>query len=144
MMPAFSPGPWTTSLLLVGNLFRWTREDLYEQCSLHITLKIPSSVIDGSRPSNSRLIFSYSSEVIPCSRMTSGVMVRVGEEAMRNLYCRIYLRAGRHRKTRTVYAQNRSSLATFWFTLPDLEPSRAAALPSASARLEFPQIPCAR
>ena len=31
---------------------RWTRDDLYEQCSLHITLKTPSSVYVGSRPSD--------------------------------------------------------------------------------------------
>src|SRR5579859_2295267 len=72
-MPAFSPGPCTTSLLRVGSRFRCTRDDLYEQCSLHITLKIPSSVSDGSRPSEA-LIRSYSSGVMPWSLMTSGVM----------------------------------------------------------------------
>src|ERR1043165_9985575 len=71
MMPAFSPGPCPTSLLRVGSRFRCTRDDLYEQCSLHITLKIPSSVSDGSRPREA-LIRSYSSGVIPCSFMTSG------------------------------------------------------------------------
>ena len=44
MMPAFSPGPCTTSLPRVGSFLRCRRELLYEQCSLHITLKIPSSV----------------------------------------------------------------------------------------------------
>ena len=73
MIPAFSPGPCTTSLLRVGSRFRCTRDDLYEQCSLHITLKIPNSVSDGSRPS-AALIRSYSSGVMPCSAMTSGVM----------------------------------------------------------------------
>src|SRR5229473_3967852 len=73
MMPAFSPGPCTTSLLRVGSLFKCTRDDLYEQCSLHITLKMPSSVSDGSRPSEA-LIRSYSSGVIPWSLITSGVM----------------------------------------------------------------------
>src|SRR5438270_14095967 len=73
IMPAFSPGPCTTSLLRVGSRFRCTRDDLYEQCSLHITLKIPSSVSDGSRPKE-LLIRSYSSGVMPCSAMTSGVM----------------------------------------------------------------------
>src|SRR5258708_3009496 len=73
MMPAFSPGPCTTSLLRVGSRFKCTRDDLYEQCSLHITLKMPSSVSDGSRPSEA-LIRSYSSGVMPCSAMTSGVM----------------------------------------------------------------------
>src|SRR6478672_3312511 len=73
MMPAFSPGPCTTSLLRVGSRFRCTRDDLYEQCSLHITLKIPSSVSDGSRPSDA-LIRSYSSGVMPWSLMISGVI----------------------------------------------------------------------
>src|SRR5438105_10062494 len=73
MMPAFSPGPCTTSLLHVGRRFKCTRDDLYEQCSLHITLKIPSSVSDGSRPKEA-LIRSYSSGVMPCSLITSGVM----------------------------------------------------------------------
>src|SRR4051812_9996119 len=74
MMPAFSPGPCTTSLLRVGSRFKCTRDDLYEQCSLHITLKIPSSVRVGSRPPSSFTIFSYSSGVSPCSRMTCGVI----------------------------------------------------------------------
>ena len=37
-------GPCTTRGPLVGNLRRCTRLDLYEQCSDHITEKIPSSV----------------------------------------------------------------------------------------------------
>src|SRR5579859_3258159 len=73
MIPAFSPGPCTTSLLRVGSRFKCTRDDLYEQCSLHITLKMPNSVNDGSRPREA-LIFSYSSGVMPCSAMTLGVM----------------------------------------------------------------------
>src|SRR5260221_8649615 len=73
MMPALSPGSCTSSLLRVGSRFRCTRDGLYEQCSLHITLKMPSSVSDGSRPSDA-LIRSYSSGVMPCSAMTSGVM----------------------------------------------------------------------
>src|ERR1700730_16088779 len=73
MMPAFSPGPCTTRRLRVGSRLRCTREDLYEQCSLHITLKMPSSVKEGSRP-RACLIFSYSSGVIPCSSIMAGVM----------------------------------------------------------------------
>src|SRR3954470_9935080 len=75
MMPAFSPGPWTTNLLRVGSRRRCTRDDLYEQCSLHITLKTPSSVYVGVRPSD----FStraYSSGVSLCCFTTSGVMGR--------------------------------------------------------------------
>src|SRR5580700_4689682 len=70
--PAFSPGPCTTSLPRVGRRFRWTLLDLYEQCSLHITLKMPSSVMLGSRP---RICWmrAYSSRVTPCSAAISGV-----------------------------------------------------------------------
>src|ERR1700743_278324 len=85
MIPAFSPGPCTTSLLRVGSRFKCTRDDLYEQCSLHITLKIPSSVNDGSRPS-AVLIRSYSSGVMPWSLMTSGVMAEVCVVGMGLLY----------------------------------------------------------
>ena len=42
--PAFSPGPWMTRGPVVGSSRRCTRDDLYEQCSLHITEKMPSSV----------------------------------------------------------------------------------------------------
>src|SRR5437879_2125570 len=73
MIPAFSPGPCSTSLLRVGRRFKCTRDDLYEQCSLHITLKMPNSVNDGSRP-REVLIRSYSSGVMPCSSTTAGVM----------------------------------------------------------------------
>src|SRR5580700_6026499 len=90
IMPAFSPGPCTTRRLRVGSRFRWMREDLYEQCSLHITLKIPSSVMVGSRPPRSCLIFSYSSGVRPCSRTISGVMASVEAVVMRKYYCRIW------------------------------------------------------
>src|ERR1700753_1053912 len=74
--PAFSPGPWITQGALVGSFFRCTREDLYEQCSDHITEKMPSSVIEGSRPMISR-IRSYSSLVRPCSAMVFGVILAV-------------------------------------------------------------------
>src|ERR1700758_2198535 len=83
--PAFSPGPCTTRAPRVGNFFKCTRDDLYEQCSLHITLKIPSSVILGSRPPRSCLIFSYSSGVSPCCRMVSGEKAEVKEVGMEEL-----------------------------------------------------------
>src|ERR1700752_3898496 len=89
MMPAFSPGPCTTSLLRVGSRFKCTREDLYEQCSLHITLKMPSSVRLGSRPPRSFFIFSYSSEVSPCCRRVSGVIGEVRVFMEGKIYCRI-------------------------------------------------------
>src|SRR3989339_2100743 len=73
VMPAFSPGPQTTSLLRVGNIFRWMRELLYEQCSLHITLKMPNSVMFGSRP-RMDTIRSYSSGVNWCAWTISGVI----------------------------------------------------------------------
>src|SRR5215210_4622357 len=73
-MPAFSPGGTMTRSPLVGSLLRWTREDLYEQCSDHMTEKTPSSTNVGSRPSSSRMR-SNSSEVRLCAATTSGVMI---------------------------------------------------------------------
>src|SRR5688500_9488750 len=71
--PAFSPGPQITRGPVVGSFFRWMRELLYEQCSDHITEKMPSSVRLGSRPSawSTR---AYSSGERPCSATVSGVM----------------------------------------------------------------------
>src|SRR5579885_2993607 len=94
MIPAFSPGPCNTCLLRVGRRFKCTRDDLYEQCSLHITLKMPSSVMVGSRPPRSCLIFSYSSGVRPCCRIVSGEKAEfVGFDMGRSFYCRIFNRA---------------------------------------------------
>src|ERR1700719_2146464 len=94
--PAFSPGPCTTSFPRVGKRFRWTLLDLYEQCSLHITLKIPSSVMLGSRP-RIFLTRAYSSDVRPCSAAISGVtLISVGAVAILKLiHC-----SGRKSKTR--------------------------------------------
>jgi hypothetical protein len=60
--PAFSPGPWMTRGPFVGSRERCTRDDLYEQCSLHMTLTTPSSVYEGARPSVSTTR-AYSSRV---------------------------------------------------------------------------------
>ena len=80
--PAFSPGPCTTSFPRVGRRFRCTLLDLYEQCSLHITLKMPSSVMFGSRP-RIFLTRAYSSAVSPCSAAISGVtLISVGAVAI--------------------------------------------------------------
>src|SRR6266849_2208112 len=49
------------------------REDLYEQCSDHITEKTPSSTVFGSRPSSSFTRVN-SSGVRLCAAMTSGVI----------------------------------------------------------------------
>src|SRR5438105_15493973 len=57
---------------VVGNFFNSWREFLYEQCSLHITEKIPSSVKLGSRP-RIFLMRINSSGVRPCLATTSGV-----------------------------------------------------------------------
>src|SRR5215471_8619057 len=70
--PAFSPGPWMTRGPLVGSRFKCTRLDLYEQCSLHITLKTPSSVYEGARPSE-RWTIAYSSSVSLCDRASAVV-----------------------------------------------------------------------
>ena len=49
--PAFSSPAFTsTSGPVVGNFFSSSFVFLYEQCSLHMTLKMPSSVKFGSRP----------------------------------------------------------------------------------------------
>src|SRR6266404_8651785 len=71
--PAFSPGGTMTRSPLVGSRFRWTREDLYEQCSDHITEKTPSSTKLGSRP-NSSFTRVNSAGVRLCAAMTSGVI----------------------------------------------------------------------
>src|SRR6185312_9693214 len=71
--PAFSPGGTMTRSPVVGSLLRCMREDLYEQCSDHITEKIPSSVSDGSRPSTASSS-RYSSALRPCSATSSGDM----------------------------------------------------------------------
>src|SRR5476649_1372891 len=71
--PAFSPGPWITHGAVVGSFFSHTFEDLYEQCSLHMAEKMPSSTIVGVRP----MILSrrsYSSGARPCSATTCGVI----------------------------------------------------------------------
>src|SRR5262249_44450869 len=50
MTPAFSPGPQMTCGAVVGKVFSQIFDDLYEQCSLHIAEKMPSSVRFGVRP----------------------------------------------------------------------------------------------
>lgn len=72
--PAFSPGGTITRGPRVGRRFRCTRDDLYEQCSDHITLKTPSSVKFGSRPKSSQ-IRAYSSVVKLCCSIVSDVIV---------------------------------------------------------------------
>src|SRR5882724_1519498 len=57
---------------VVGNFFSSLFEFLYEQCSLHITEKMPSSVKFGSRP-RIFLMRSNSSGVRPCCLTSSGV-----------------------------------------------------------------------
>src|SRR6476661_2683638 len=71
--PAFSPGGTITLGPLVGKRLRCTREDLYEQCSDHITLKMPSSVMFGSR-SRTCFILVNSSAVRLCCLSVSAVM----------------------------------------------------------------------
>jgi hypothetical protein len=50
MTPAFSPGPTSTCGASVGSRLRWIRDDLYEQCSLHMTANRASSRWFGERP----------------------------------------------------------------------------------------------
>ena len=77
--PAFSSPAFTRMFgPVVGNFFSSFFEFLYEQCSLHITEKIPSSVKFGSRP-RIFLMRSNSSGVRPCcltrSAVTTGSIV---------------------------------------------------------------------
>src|SRR5436853_7789907 len=65
--PAPSPGPTSTHGAVVGNRGRCARDDLYEQCSDHITAYIASSRSVGSRWSSATTAAS-SSSVIPSWR----------------------------------------------------------------------------
>src|SRR6185312_5153268 len=78
MTPAFSPGPQMTRGPLTGNLRRCLREDLYEQCSDHMTLNTPSSTSLGSRPRRSRTT-AYSSGFKPYSAAFWAMDFAVGE-----------------------------------------------------------------
>src|SRR5262245_18394688 len=73
MTPAFSPGPWIAQGALVGNVRSWIFDDLYEQCSFQLAEKMPSSVIEGSRPTSSRMR-RYSSGVSPCAATSAGLI----------------------------------------------------------------------
>src|SRR3954468_17978368 len=72
--PAFSPGPQITRGPSVGKVRSHTFDDLYEQCSLHITEKTPSSVRFGVRPRIAQAR-ANSSLLSPCSAASSGVML---------------------------------------------------------------------
>ena len=65
--PAPSPGPTSTCGASVGSRRRWIREDLYEQCSDHITAYMASSRWFGARP-RIRAMASASSSVSPSAR----------------------------------------------------------------------------
>src|SRR5439155_19311824 len=72
--PAFSPGPQITRGPVVGSVLSHTFDDLYEQCSLHIAAKMPSSVRFGVRPRIAQAR-SNSSALSPCSAASSAVML---------------------------------------------------------------------
>src|SRR6185369_13515166 len=78
--PAFSPGGTITRSPEVGRRLRWMRDDLYEQCSDHITEKTPNSTRLGSRPSSS-LMRLNSSGVRLCVAITSGVIDSINHKA---------------------------------------------------------------
>ena len=59
--PAPSPGPTRTQGASVGNRPRYRRDDLYEQCSDHMTAYMANSTSVGGRPSNSMMASSSSS-----------------------------------------------------------------------------------
>src|SRR5215469_14513996 len=70
--PAFSPGPQITRGPVVGRVLSQIFDDLYEQCSLHIAEKIPSSVRFGVRP-RMATARSNSSPVSPISAASAAV-----------------------------------------------------------------------
>src|SRR5262249_19078878 len=72
--PAPSPGPTNTHGALVGKRDRNTRDDLYEQCSDHMTEYIASSTSLGSRPSSSVTAASSSSVIPSCRCRGSGAI----------------------------------------------------------------------
>src|SRR5580704_8565982 len=75
--PAFSPGPQMTRFPSVGSVFSQIFDDLYEQCSLHIAEKTPSSVRFGVRP---RMLSTRanSSPESPISAARAGVTFEEG------------------------------------------------------------------
>src|SRR5215211_5702108 len=73
--PAFSPGPTSTASPSLGSRRTWTRDDLYEQCSDHMTEYMASSSGFGSRP-NTRAMSAASSSVRPSVRWRGGVIER--------------------------------------------------------------------
>src|SRR5260370_40848098 len=81
--PAFSPGPQITRGPVVGNVWSQIFDDLYEQCSLHITENIPSPVIFGARP-RIATTRSNSSTLSPNSAASSGVMLLWSVTASQN------------------------------------------------------------
>src|SRR5213078_205678 len=70
--PAFSPGPQITRGPVVGRVRSHTFDDLYEQCSLHIAEKTPSSVRFGVRPRMAQAR-ANSSPLSPISAASAGV-----------------------------------------------------------------------
>src|SRR6476620_10030968 len=71
--PAPSPGPTRTQGAAVGKRRRCTFDDLYEQCSDHMTAYIASSRSDGLRP-NSPTTDPSSSSVMPSWRCNGTVL----------------------------------------------------------------------
>src|SRR5215210_7266716 len=71
--PAFSPNPASTHGAVNGRRPRWTRDDLYEQCSDHMTAYMASSRSLAGRPRR-RVMASASSSVRPSSRWRASGM----------------------------------------------------------------------
>ena len=74
--PAFSPMPTSrrsriASVVFSPNWRRWTFEDLYEQCSDHITEYMASSAAVGRLP-RMPLMLAYSSSLSPSSAQGMG------------------------------------------------------------------------
>src|SRR5579875_3597173 len=75
--PAFSPGPQITRGPELGRVLSQIFEDLYEQCSLHMAAKMPSSARLGVRPRIAQTRANSSAER-PISAASSGGADAVG------------------------------------------------------------------
>ena len=89
--PAFSPGPTSTQGASVGSRDRCRRDDLYEQCSDHMTANMASSRWFGSRP-RMRSMSTASSSVSPSARWIGAAIHPRYKPAMERHASRLELR----------------------------------------------------
>ena len=80
--PAPSPGPTSTHGADVGKRLRCARDDLYEQCSDHITAYMASSRSVGARPSSPSTAASSSSVMPSCWCIGSAIPAEISDDAV--------------------------------------------------------------